>query len=112
VLVIGDDQRLQESRAAYDKRVAGVLSGAGGLGPGLVLGRRPERSGRLPVALTGTVWCKVEGPVATGDLLTTSNRPGHAMKATDRQRAFGAVLGKSLGPAAETGLVPILVALQ
>ncbi len=113
VLVIGDDQRLHESRSAYDKRVAGVLSGAGGLGPGLVLGRRAERSGRLPVALTGTVWCKAEGPVASGDLLTTSGRPGHAMRASDRRQTFGAILGKSLGPlAAETGLVPILVALQ
>ena len=35
------------------------------------------------------------------------------MKATDQQRAFGAVLGKALRPLASgSGLIPILVALQ
>jgi len=48
-----------------------------------------------------------------GDLLTTSPTPGHAMRADDPGRAFGAVLGKALRPLADgQGLVPILVALQ
>jgi hypothetical protein len=35
------------------------------------------------------------------------------MKATDPGRAFGAVIGKALGPLQEgRGLIPILVALQ
>jgi hypothetical protein len=35
------------------------------------------------------------------------------MRATDPNQAFGATIGKALSPlAADTGLVPILVALQ
>jgi hypothetical protein len=51
--------------------------------------------------------------VEVGDLLTTSATPGHAMKAADPARAFGAVLGKALGSMREgRALVPILVTLQ
>jgi hypothetical protein len=53
------------------------------------------------------------GPIAVGDLLTTSETPGHAMRADDASRAFGAILGKALQPLHEgTGLVPVLVTLQ
>jgi hypothetical protein len=117
VLVLGDEPgRLRVSDAPYDTRVAGILSGAGNYRPALVLDRKPEREGRRPVALMGKVWCKVEaesGPIGVGTLLTTSSLPGHAMAATDRERAFGAVLGKALAPlAAGVGMVPVLVALQ
>jgi hypothetical protein len=61
------------------------------------------------------VFCKVDGAygsIAVGDLLTTSPTPGHAMKACDPQRAFGAVLGKALKPwIGARGLIPILVTL-
>jgi hypothetical protein len=64
----------------------------------------------------GKVYCQVDAsyaPVASGDLLTTSPTSGHAMKAVDRGRAFGAVLGKALRPLpGGRGLVPILVTLQ
>ena len=54
-----------------------------------------------------------EQPVSVGDLLTTADRPGHAMRVDDPARAFGAVLGKALGSLAHgQGLVPVLVALQ
>lgn len=107
---------LCESAAPYDKRVAGVISGAGEYKPGLVLGRQPGPEHRVPLALIGKVYCKVDAQYAhveIGDLLTTSPTPGHAMKATDSTKAFGAVIGKALRPL-ESGrsLVPILVALQ
>jgi hypothetical protein len=74
-----------------------------------------QRSGRLSVSLIGKVFCKVDsdhGPIAVGDLLTTSPTPGHAMKANDPTLAFGAVLGKPLKPwNGGRGLIPILVAL-
>lgn len=64
----------------------------------------------------GKVFCHVDasyGSVVAGDLLTTSPTTGHAMKAADRQRAFGAVIGKALKPLLHgRGLVPILVTLQ
>jgi hypothetical protein len=64
----------------------------------------------------GKVFCRIDasyGAVQAGDLLTTSPTEGHAMKASDRRRAFGAVLGKALRAWSEgRGLVPILVTLQ
>jgi hypothetical protein len=64
----------------------------------------------------GKVYCKVDATdaaIAVGDLLTTSRTPGHAMKAEDPVRAFGAVIGKALRPlSGGLGLVPVLVALQ
>jgi hypothetical protein len=102
--------------AEYDKRVAGVISGAGDYKPGLILDKQPEIGNRSPVALLGKVCCKVtaaNGAIEIGDLLTTSPVAGHAMKASDRARAFGAVIGKALKPMTSgTGLIPILIALQ
>lgn len=116
IVVIGEDGKLHPCTRSYDKRVAGVIAGAGSARPGIVLGRTGERPGRLPVALIGRVFCRADasfGAIELGDLLTTSANPGHAMKATDRTLAFGAVLGKAMGtlPAGQ-GLVPVLVALQ
>ena len=116
VMVIDGAGSLRPCEGAYDKRVAGVIAGAGETRPGIVLGRMPGRSRRLPISLVGRVWCFADAdgaPIETGDLLTTSVTPGHAMKAIDRDEAFGAVLGKALAPLpAGCGLVPVLVALQ
>jgi hypothetical protein len=115
VMVLADDGQLRRCDAPYDRAVVGVISGAGGFKPGIVLDRR-QRDGRRPIALMGKVFCKVdasERPVRVGDLLTTSGTPGHAMAAFDRDRAFGAILGKALGPV-ESGraVIPVLVTLQ
>jgi hypothetical protein len=116
VMVIGEDGVLHPCSAAYDKCVAGVISGAGQYKPGLILDKQPNSSSRSPVALLGKVCCKVtaeNGPIKMGDLLTTSPLSGHAMKASDPARAFGAVIGKALRPhASGVGLIPILIALQ
>lgn len=116
VVIINQGGALQQSEAAYDKRVAGVISGAGDLKPGIVLDKQQSQTMRMPVALVGKVYCKVDAqhsPIEVGDLLTTSSTPGHAMKADDPVRAFGAVIGKALGRlSAGQGLIPILVALQ
>lgn len=116
VMVLGEDGSLYPSRQAYDKRVAGVVSGAGDYKPGLVLDRQPSDRVRRPIALLGKVFCKVDagyGAVEIGDLLTTSETPGHAMKAGDPLSAFGSVIGKALRPLREgQGLIPILIALQ
>lgn len=116
VMVIDDDGSLRPGARAYDKRAAGVVSGAGDYKPGILLDTRQSREGRVPIALVGKVFCKVDaryGPIEVGDLLTTSETPGHAMKADNPLRAFGAVIGKALRPLAEgQGLIPILIALQ
>ena len=116
VMVISEDERLETSSKAYDKRVAGVISGAGAYRPGIVLDRQSTTKNRMPVALMGKVYCKVDasfGAIAVGDLLTTSATPGHAMLASDRDAAFGAVIGKALKPCeAGQAMIPVLIALQ
>lgn len=116
VMVLGDNESLHRSCHPYDKRVAGVVSGAGEYKPGIVLDKQGTNSNRKPIALLGKVYCKVDAQYASievGDLLTTSPSPGHAMKASDHLQAFGAVIGKALRPLKEgQGLIPILIALQ
>jgi len=116
VMVIGAEERLHRCNKAYDRRVAGVLSGAGHYRPGIILGKQAFTTNRLPLALTGKVYCKVDAgysPICEGDLLTTSPTTGHAMKASDATRAFGAVLGKALRPMLKgAGLIPVLVCLH
>jgi len=109
---------LRLSTRAYDGTVAGVVSGAGGVNPGMMLRQAgTPADGTHPVALTGRVYCWVDadagGAVQPGDLLTTSDTPGHAMRAGDRRRAGGAVLGKAMTSLERgRGLVLVLVNLQ
>jgi len=116
VMVIREDGVLEPCTSRYDSRVVGVVSGAGRYRPGMVLDREGEREpGRAPISVMGKVECladAADGPIAVGDLLTTSSTPGHAMRA-DPGRAPQATIGKALGPLVEgTGLVPMLVSLQ
>ena len=116
VMIIADSERLRASTEAYDTKVAGVLSGAGECKPGIVLGRSSSVSTRRALALTGKVYCKVDAsyaPIQVGDLLTTSPTRGHAMKASDHCRSFGAILGKALRALpTDRGLVPVLITLH
>jgi hypothetical protein len=116
VMALDDEGNLQECFRPYDKRVAGVISGAGDYKPGLVLDRQKSQGNRKPIALLGKVFCKVDarfGAIEVGDLLTTSSSRGFAMKAADPQQAFGAIIGKAMRRLNEgQGLIPILIALQ
>lgn len=116
VMVMTENGALHPSQDAYDKKVAGVISGAGDDKPGLILGGCQPSENRMPLALIGRVYCKADaqyGPIGVGDLLTTSPTAGHAMRAADPFKAFGAVIGKALQPLPSgQGLVRILVALQ
>jgi hypothetical protein len=116
VMVLDDDgEALSASSKAYDRRVAGIVCGAGSFRPGVILDRRAGSAERVPIALVGKVYCKVDagtGPIRPGDVLTTSDTPGHAMRAMNRSRAFGAVIGKALGSVESgRGLIPVLVSL-
>jgi len=115
VVILGDEGTVTECREEYDTRVAGVISGAGSYRPGLLLDRKSTAAARVPVTLMGKVFCKVDAakaPVRPGDLLVSSPLPGHAMRACDRSRLPGSVIGKALGCLPkETGLLPILLAL-
>lgn len=107
---------LMESAEAYDFKVAGVVSGANGVAPGIHLGQDDVMDGDTKVAMTGRVYvkCSAEnGAIKPGTLLTTASLPGHAMAATDAARSNGAVIGKAMSSLDEgTGLVLVLVNLQ
>jgi hypothetical protein len=124
VMVLTENGSLQSSYQEYDKKVAGIVSGAGRYKPGIVLdshevltrtNKRNDRE-RLPIALMGKVYCKVDArqcPIEIGDLLTTSSTRGYAMKAENVKMAFGAVVGKALDSIKEgLGVIPVLVTLQ
>jgi hypothetical protein len=116
VMVIDQEGKLRPSSKSYDKRVAGVISGAGDYKPGLVLDKKQSHNIRESLSLMGKVYCKVvaqSSQIQVGDLLTSSSTVGHAMKATAPRKAFGSVIGKALRPLkAGKGLIPILIALQ
>ena len=116
VMVLGRNGKLHESTQAFDRKVAGVVSGAGKYKPGITLDKQPGLEHRMPIALSGKVMCKVDasyGSIEVGDLITTSPRKGYAMKADDPYKAFGAVIGKALADFPDgDGMLPILVALQ
>ncbi len=120
LLVSIDPQRAGElivSSRAYDRTVAGVVSGAGGVRTGMLMGQSGSRAdGAHPVALTGRVYCWADasnGAIEPGDLLTTSEVLGHAMKATEPSRSQGAIIGKAMTALSEgRGLVLVLVNLQ
>jgi hypothetical protein len=117
VMVIDEDHpgRLRVSDTSYDRKVAGIVSGAGGLAPGVMLGVE-DATGRVPVALSGRAWCKADArldPIVPGDRLTSAGCRGHAMKAVDEEAARGAILGKAMSRLdAGQGLVLALVNLQ
>lgn len=109
--------RLCVSTTAYDRRVAGVVSGAGGVRTGMMMGQSGSLAdGAHPVALSGRVYVRADvsnGAIKPGDLLTTSGRAGHAMKVIDHDKAHGAVIGKAMTELDDgTGLVLVLVNLQ
>jgi hypothetical protein len=116
VMVLGDTGSLVPCSRAYDQRAIGVVSGAGGLRPAITLGAVEASTRTAPIALVGTTYCLVDadlGPVEIGDLMTSSETKGHAMKATDPGRAFCAIIGKALASLYKgRGAIPILISRQ
>ena len=118
VLVIDENNpgKLAPSSGAYDSHVAGIVSGANGIKPGLSLHQDGALEGGQNVALSGRVYALADasnGPIRPGDLLTTSDTPGHCMKVTDHLRAQGAIIGKAMNSLESgKGMVLVLVSLQ
>ena len=117
VSVVGTRSQCAPSKVPYDRRVVGVISGAGGFSPGMKIGTRSDGTNDLPVAMAGQVYvrvCTEGGSVKVGDLLVSSSRPGVAMRASDPKRAVGTVIGKALElyDGEGEGLVRMLVMLR
>ena len=108
---------LKLSDKAYDNCVAGVISGAGEINPGLVLSRKGLfADGEYPVAISGRVYCWADasnGSILAGDLLTTSEIPGYVMKVKNKKKAQGCIIGKAIDKL-ESGkdIILVLINLQ
>ena len=103
LLVFDPDRPLTMKKSPgtpYDRALAGVVSTR----PGFILGV----GGGEPVALAGRVPTKVtvtNGAIAIGDLLTSSERPGVAMKATQP----GQIIGRALEAATSDGVIEVFI---
>jgi len=108
--------KLRRSTSAYDKKVAGIVSGANGIQPGISMIQEDMLEAGENVSLSGRVYVKADrsaGSIEPGDLLTTSGNPGRAMKAADHDQSRGAILGKAMTGLTESeGMVLVLVTLQ
>jgi len=85
---------VKKSEKPYDEKVLGVISTE----PGMILGGALGEGRAVLVALSGRVPVKVSnenGEIKPGDLLTSSNIPGVAMKATEPGRVIGMALESS-----------------
>jgi len=122
-----DGVHVQKTQHPYSTRVVGVVSGAPAIlfeGSELQIAPKPGefvKGKKPPVALAGRILVKVtneNGPIEEGDLLVSSSIPGHAMKATNRNKALGATVGKAIQPfnpakdGPPTGVILMIVNLQ
>lgn len=114
VIVIDPERpnHVLRSNKAYDRMTIGVISGAGGVTHGMMLSQEGVLDGNVSFAIAGRVKVKVTGKVQPGDLLTTSNVPGHAMTAQNRRKRDGTVIGKALSAPDGEGLVLMLVMMK
>ena len=93
-VVVGDKlnpQNVEDSTMPYQTNIMGVVSTQ----PGFVAGAYTPDS--YPIALVGRVPVKVStenGPIHSGDYLTSSSIPGYAMKATICRKGFGNSFGR------------------
>lgn len=96
VLLFGGINEVTTATIVNDTRLAGVVS--------LTIGEN-----MVAIAMSGRTVCRVVGRVKKGDLLTTANTPGCAVKALDPK--LGSIIGKALQDKdfGEAGLIEIVV---
>lgn len=141
VLVIGPDGKLIRSDVSYATNVAGVYSTDPGFVGGGVAANADESDPeqlalkaslpdlltdesleRVPVAMAGAVPCKASaenGAIQPGDLLVSSDTPGHAMRADPLEvdgvefYSPGTILGKAMESLDQgTGVILVLISLN
>jgi len=89
VTVFGGEEEITVTDKYADHRFAGIVSAA----PAFVMN---EDADGYEIALTGRVPCRVKGPVAKGDVLTTSSIKGAAEKLDPKDFVPGCVVGKAM----------------
>ena len=99
----GKEEVARSTGRQFDPKIAGIVSTQ----PGFLAGENIP--GHVPVALAGRVPTFVTnegGSIHAGDPLTTSSRPGYAMKATEQ----GPIVGYAMESLSETtGVITVFV---
>ncbi|MEO8112184.1 MAG: hypothetical protein ABI594_19190 [Ginsengibacter sp.] len=100
-----------------DKKIVGVISGANGIKPGMLMGQQGTVAyGKHPVALAGRVYVLANnegGEIKAGDFLCSASQKGYAKKVSNIGNAQGAIIGKAMGSTdAKTGYTLVLINLQ
>jgi filamentous hemagglutinin len=90
VMVFAGNNEITKSTQYADQRLAGIIS----TDPAYVMNATQANS--VPIAMAGRVPCWVVGPVAKGDVLTTSSTAGHAEKLKNTDWLPGVIVGKAL----------------
>jgi len=109
VLIVGGEHEVTICRSYQNESVAGIVSWypAYAMNEGLAELEPPELTPYI--ALKGRVPCKVKGPVKKGDLLVTSDFPGHAESKKPGTPSVG-IIGKALQDfAGDYGKITVMV---
>ena len=107
VIEIGGDQEVTQTTSKASTRIAGVVSTA----PAVIMNATENSPTAVTVALLGRLPCRVVGYVNRGDVLCSSDVPGHACVLPTPMYQPGVVIGKALenhgsdGP----GVIEVLV---
>lgn len=110
--------KLMITKERYDKKIAGIISGANGVKPGILMGQNESIAfGDDLITLSGRTYVMANtsnGAIEVGDLLTSSDTAGQAMRATKKKKSAGAVIGKAMTPLekGKTGYILVLVNMQ
>ena len=112
ILVVSEGGKsiLSRARSEYNRSVIGVVSG----NPTVIINASGTRQKVYPVALTGTVLCRIDArqkPVRPGDPVVTSATPGCGMGGIiDSFEKIGTVIGKALDSLEDgIALVPVFI---
>jgi hypothetical protein len=91
VVEFGGDKEITISSVSHSTAVAGIVS----TNPSYLMNATQPGEHVLPVALTGRVPCRVQGPVRKGDVLVASSTPGVAQRIGMNWQP-GCVVGKAM----------------
>jgi len=108
VVELGGEQEITITRRSRSTAIAGVVS----TNPAHLMNDQLEAEHVVDVALIGRVPCKVVGQVRKGDLLISSDEPGHAQAYKDMHNPpTGSVIGKAIQnkDVEEPGVIEVLV---
>jgi hypothetical protein len=106
VVEFGGEHEITISSTSHSTAVAGIIS----TNPSYLMNSAQTGEHVLPVALTGRVPCRVQGPVRKGDVLVASLIPGVAQRIGMNWQP-GCILGKSMEAINSTDIETIEVAV-